>query len=293
VTLSAPSPKSDNAPRMTQAQLLPSYDKPDWESLAEEIHCPLCGYNLRGLSEPLCPECGYRFHWPDLLDPTRRLHPYLFEHHPAHSIRSFFATVTRKFRPFTFWKSLRPDQPANLRRLIIYGLIVAVVAMLPAVEVWVLAMQRWFWNSYAPFRTAWNDSIVRGMTWGSIVVATWPLLDFLLLLIFRQSMRRAKVLPEHVARCAIYSGDITFWCGLWTVGVMLWFFLAGVPYRQAWVLMLLLACGYVATALVHFARLVSAYRHYLRFHAPFATILAIHVIAVLFWITFLLVTATA
>ena len=49
---------------------------------AETLHCPLCEYNLRGLSEPRCPECGYRFEWAELRDPSRRLHPYLFEHHP-------------------------------------------------------------------------------------------------------------------------------------------------------------------------------------------------------------------
>ena len=55
---------------------------PDWDHQTEDIFCPLCEYNLRGLIEPRCLECGYRFEWPDLLDPRRRLHPYLFEHHP-------------------------------------------------------------------------------------------------------------------------------------------------------------------------------------------------------------------
>ena len=75
---------------MTQAQARPSYcDLPDWQTLADEIHCPMCGYNLRGLAQPRCPECGHEFLWRDLLDPTRRRHPYLFEHHPDHNLRSF------------------------------------------------------------------------------------------------------------------------------------------------------------------------------------------------------------
>src|SRR5579884_3246062 len=121
---------------MTQAHVLASYDQPDWSTLAEDVHCPLCGYNLRGLSEPRCPECGYRFAWRDLLDPTRRRHPYLFEHHPEHNVRSFLYTVTRKLRPFEFWKSLRPDQPANRRRLLVYWIVVAVGALLPVPLIW-------------------------------------------------------------------------------------------------------------------------------------------------------------
>ena len=62
---------------------------PDWETHREEVRCPLCNYNLRGLSEPRCPECGYSFDWPEILDITRRKHRYLFEHHPEGNIGSF------------------------------------------------------------------------------------------------------------------------------------------------------------------------------------------------------------
>ena len=40
----------------------------------EAVNCPLCGYDLRGLVDPRCPECGYRFVWADLTDSTRRRH---------------------------------------------------------------------------------------------------------------------------------------------------------------------------------------------------------------------------
>ena len=51
-------------------------------SATDDALCPLCQYNLRGLQEPRCPECGYRFTWEEVLDPSRRLHPYLYEHRP-------------------------------------------------------------------------------------------------------------------------------------------------------------------------------------------------------------------
>ena len=77
----------------TQAGETPApQPQPQWAAVVESICCPLCEYNLRGLSEPRCPECGYRFDWDALLDPTKRLHPYLFEHHPERNVRSFVRT---------------------------------------------------------------------------------------------------------------------------------------------------------------------------------------------------------
>lgn len=66
---------------------------PEWAAIEADVFCPLCDYNLRGLTEPRCPECGFRFDWPHVLDPTRRLHPYIFEHHPERNFRSFWQTA--------------------------------------------------------------------------------------------------------------------------------------------------------------------------------------------------------
>ena len=93
---------------------------PDWDNIAEQIQCPLCKYNLRGIRDARCPECGYTFDWPDLLDPTRRLHPYLFEHHPERNVRSFWRTAAGALLPRRFWRTLQPVQPSRPRRLILY-----------------------------------------------------------------------------------------------------------------------------------------------------------------------------
>ena len=65
----------------------------DWSTVTTDVVCPLCEYNLRGLSENRCPECGYVFDWNEVLHPEIVRHPYLFEHNPKRSIRSLFATV--------------------------------------------------------------------------------------------------------------------------------------------------------------------------------------------------------
>ncbi len=107
----------------------PESGAPHWETIEEEILCPLCDYNLRGLIKPRCPECGYPFVWQDVLDPTRRLHPYLFEHHPGRRIWSFWRTLTASLRPRRFWKMLHPAQPSSPKRLILYW-VLAVLPML-------------------------------------------------------------------------------------------------------------------------------------------------------------------
>jgi len=100
---------------------------------AGDVLCPMCDYDLRGLVEPRCPECGYSFDWPDLLDPTRRKHKYLFEHHPHRNLWSFARTAIGGLAPWCFWRSLRPEQPSNLRRLVMYWLLtVCPVFIVPA-----------------------------------------------------------------------------------------------------------------------------------------------------------------
>jgi len=108
----------------------------DWNTISEEILCPLCDYNLRGLIQPRCPECGYRFEWRGLLDPKYRLHPYLFEHHPERNVRSFLRTALGGWRPREFWQRLQPAHRLRPKRLILYWFIVACVsALLPVVAV--------------------------------------------------------------------------------------------------------------------------------------------------------------
>lgn len=93
---------------------------PDWSSLASELECPLCNYNLRGLAEPRCPECGFAFQWAELLDRNRNRHPYLFEHQERHNIWSFWKTFWRDCRPWRFWRELSPTNPVRVGRLLLF-----------------------------------------------------------------------------------------------------------------------------------------------------------------------------
>src|SRR4051794_30598869 len=113
---------------MTDAVLASS--PPDWTTETRDIVCPLCEYNLRGLTDGRCPECGHTFDWADLTDPNRRKHPYLFEHHPEKNIRSFCATALNGLNPWKFWRALRPEMPSRPRRLFIYWILITLCTSL-------------------------------------------------------------------------------------------------------------------------------------------------------------------
>ena len=118
-----PRPGFLRAPRdcelQSEANISTASAPPDWDQVGE-IPCPLCEYNLYGLTVPRCPECGYRFDWLNLLDPRRRLHPYLFEQHQECNFKSFWRTAWGGLRPGRFWTTLHPWQPSRPRRLILY-----------------------------------------------------------------------------------------------------------------------------------------------------------------------------
>jgi hypothetical protein len=105
-------------------------ETPDWRTGKYDLHCPMCEYNLFGLSEPRCPECGYRFEWREVLE-GKGLHPYLFEHHPEANFKSFWRTWIHGLRPGKFWKLLQPTHTLRPRRLLVYWAIVLAALAAP------------------------------------------------------------------------------------------------------------------------------------------------------------------
>jgi len=321
---------------------------PDWAAAKEPVRCPLCDYDLRGLSDPRCPECGYRFTWPEVLDPARRAHPYLFEHHPHRGAWAFFRTLLGGLRPKRFWTGLLPSQPSRPRRIVLYWLLAAAPLMLAFVASnvhrgWLYAahmrQQRamlqvmisrnpqfkdhidanfgsveFYFASQVPLPNQrqfhWNlfrwqyfgrprpsDKILLGLL-------AWPWLTLLSLMVFRVSMRRARIRPVHVTRCVLYNADVLFWVALLAVPVVglqvnrgsqsavRWFqstmwpslFLLPAPQDGT---ELALNVGFVLGVLCLGYRLVAAYRHYLRFDRPAATVLASQsIVFLVLWIVF-------
>lgn len=280
----------------------PADASPDWSTLPDHVPCPLCEYNLRGLVDPRCPECGYAFTWPALFEARRNTHPYIFEHHPRRNVWSFWRTFAAGFRPVAFWTRLSPAHDIRPRRLAIYWAAVSVLLLIFAVAIF----GRSLYSAAATLRTnrsagiaaysfpanaryAQDQAAIRGITvsqWLDWVypppgtprwfqqlfrrtgpdlfpfiamILAWPYATTLTLLIFRQSMRKARVRPAQVLRCTIYSGDAAPLIFL----VIAPLSLTLLPYVY------LAYAGY---------RLAVAYRSYLRFDHAAATVFTSQVI---------------
>jgi hypothetical protein len=112
--------------------------------------------------------------------------------------------------------------------------------------------------------------------WFDIWIA-WPPMTFISLLIFRASMRQAKIRNVHVLRCVIYSCDFGFLFGILYCAM----YLSEPQFSEGW--LILLAAAVCATITTY--RLSIAFRLYLRVHLPLATVVASQLIA--FLLTFL------
>jgi hypothetical protein len=289
-----------------------------------ELACPLCGYNLRGLIEPRCPECGFAFQWDELRDLKRQRHRYLFEHGAGKSWGTFWKTVWHTWRPKEFWTDLIPAMPVRPARLITYWLLTAAMAVallsVPWIAVasnlarinqsmrasfnpipnrpgWVRSTRHQMPASRLPvfyplptdrnFVWAVWDTIVGTRRGGAflghrvkgveleaaVIVLVWPWLLMGTLLIFRASMRQAKIKPVHVLRTVIYSCDFGFTAVL---AVAILTFSDVMPIVGFQLMLVLLVCAADSTY-----RLSYAFSRYLRVHMPVATVVASQTILLL------------
>jgi len=277
-----------------------------------DISCPLCEYNLRGLSEPRCPECGYKFVWAQLIDATRSAHPYLFEVQ-RRKVWSFWKTLVGGLRPVRFWKKLKPAHRGNLRRLFLYWLITGLIGLAAAfaldrvVESLLPALlTRYTTNTYtyglAPrpllFYSSTPDSVdfeigfyslhfqvreVAVIYAGTILI--WPTLTLLALLIFQQSMARAKIRTHHLFRCVIYSADVVIWGSFFCMAVLAAYAALVLGGGQGFSMLevYLYTCTGIVTLFC--IRLGVALHFYLQMDHPFWTVLTTQVLVALAIVT--------
>lgn len=292
------------APGSTSSPLADVPGAPDWASIPRDVNCPLCDYNLRGLIDPRCPECGYSFAWDAVLNPDKYRHPYLFEHHPDRKIASFFKTLIHQAKPQNFWRKLDATRRLYPRRIVLYWALCCLPLLLPIVAAacqYAVQMS----SSSTPLYMS-SQSWADRFGWHARVLATWvlllaafPWLSALSLLVFQQSMRRAKIKPVHVLRCAIYCGDVIFWAAFPLAIV----FAFDPENQEIWhlrdpftsillcngVLPILMALGLLILTLANTIRLIFAYRLYMQFEHPGRVIIASQIIvflAALGWITY-------
>jgi hypothetical protein len=304
---------------------------PDWEARSSELLCPLCKYNLRGLSVPRCPECGFAFSWNELIEAEKNKHKYLFEHARGIGFKSFWKTYWRTSWPRRFWTDLNPAQPVRVVRMIVYWIIATamvgavlstgrvmdlvdlarydmsmratIVPVAATPGLFTSTSPRWpgmtftasevknqfplpweweFWSGALEPRWYSMGRSTISLEW-FIVFLSWPWLTLVTLIVFRISMRQAKIRRVHLVRSVLYSCDF---------GILLWLSLgaitlADVRLSEGWIV----ACSAPVCAVVTTYRLTIAFRQYLRVHLPFATVLASQLIALL--VVFLLLVQIA
>ena len=287
----------------------------DWSTITANVECPLCLYNLRGLIDPRCPECGFQFEWPELLDPQRQRHRYLFEHHPERNFWSFFRTLLGGLWPRKFWSDVKPTHVVRPRRLFIYWVLCScLVLLLPVAQAahlganlarsnawsrlfvmrggginpqlrqqyvdaeFPLPPSQAFFKEYA---LVLREQFVAQASVELATIAAWPWLTFAALMIFQGSIRKAKVQRGHVLRCVVYSADASVAYTVLTVLAVAFVIVSAIVQHQANVRDYFAFWLLILLWVMRLDKLVSAYRKYLQFDHPFLTVLASQIIVVL------------
>ena len=114
------------------------------------------------------------------------------------------------------------------------------------------------------------------------MLAAWPVLSFAALLVYQQSMGRARIRNAHVLRCVVYSGDVMVWAAvaMLLLSLMISLYATVTSLRETQVMLTIALVAYFTACY----RLVRAYKLYLRFHRPLLTVFAAQVMVVLIYL---------
>ncbi len=211
-------------------------DRPDWAGIIKDVHCPLCGYNLRGLERPLCPECGLQFRWVELFEAARTQHPYLYEHQPCWNLGAFLKTMFHGLNPGQFWRQLSPVHRTVPRRILVYFLLCQVLVLAPMLAgivlegvrrasrvgpAWPFASRESSTEFTEMVLSVLRVSVGDATTYWWVAFTLWPLVTLAVLMVCQTTFRRAGVKLSHVVRAVVYSGDVIALAGVLMAGVCL------------------------------------------------------------------------
>ena len=199
---------------------------PDEWVQTNDLPCPTCGYNLRMLHNPRCPECGSIFRWQALLHVTcpRCEAPLVNEdgaacprctlaldwklllnssiaidrHHYEYTNRPVQAAIRAMFqvlRPKRFWQNIRlestPVQP-RLRRLLFVAILTQLVAVF-AVMLVNLRAARVGWPQIQELYAIW------------VLLLALPAITTLVLPRFTPTLRLFTIRRDQLLRCSTYA----------------------------------------------------------------------------------------
>jgi len=270
----------------------------------EQLVCRKCSYHLYGLTETRCPECGEPFAWAEVLDDYHRKRKPLFEYHwRDRPFRSLVYTWWLALRPWKLWRLVDLHDPPELRPLAFMGamalfLFALGVPIFLGASMWLIDL---VWSPAHGAPTAASIADLPSYLWrplcdvGSyalvVPLVTWWAISLGVLLILRQSMRRARVRSAHVMRVWAYSvipvvptALVAFWVCFVAVLLLTNSLLHVTRGRaNAAPLVVFLCCFFLHVVW----SIRQGYRHYLRIPHCVAVAILSQIIAVLATLAFL------
>lgn len=219
--------------------------------ITENPRCPRCDYDQRGTVDAwddscpvsgLCPECGYNFHWSDVMRPDRHRCPGFFEHERGlwRSLVAAWRTLLWALLPMVFWTRVRMHHEVKVRRVLLwpvvaFGSIWGLVVVGRLIAFFGDGLYR------LPFKTALAEAsnavvfpvlMVYSARWGGgapgliridAMILGWSPVFYgvlgqavcvpVLLMLLPVTRKRAKIRKAHVLRAAVY-GQAWFACHL-------------------------------------------------------------------------------
>ena len=286
-------------------------DQPKWDTIDFELPCSRCGYDLRMLTLPRCPECGLQFAWRDIIEARRRRNEFLFEYRwRERPVRSWLLTAFSGLRPWRFWRRVSIHEHVRAGPLLVF-LLSAVPAFLVTTHAVAGALWLIFWSaSRVPggptarffggqtlpvFRLLADFavemallSINAGPAYVYVALAAFLILGAatFLLVSLRQTLGRCRVRSAQVLRVAAYAAvPATITCGALLVASIV-----GVGCLTLYIApslgdVVTLGLALTVPVLVLGVYLSVGLRHYLQLPRPWLLGFTASAVAVLFTLT--------
>jgi hypothetical protein len=242
------------------------------------LRCPECDYDLFGLKELRCPECGTPFDPAELSRREARRHPYLFEDHLGDWPARFIKTYCRTHRRAKFWLSVIRGRRILVPRTIVFLVLSEVICALGPILLLVAIglFKGWQVSQTTPthgpiaakFRLYLPSVIdIAPLTFFPLL---WPILSFAIMAGFRASLKRFRISWRELLQCIAYNFPpfVTGW----------WIFL-GITYFYPWFCELFI--GIVAVLSLWCYLIVTSFRLYLRFENSWPLVGSAHLIEAL------------
>lgn len=201
----------------------------DWGQ-PHNLECPVCFYNLRGLRDERCPECGHQFtwnrllalhcsrcgrsladvggancpecnlalRWQEMMDGATTRHTKLYEY-SGRPFRAALRACWRLLLPWRFWREIPIELPVVESRLKAFRKW-AIIALIFGILSKIILRHVWY-----QLPLSWVSIAINRFAFEVFVVALQPLLTFLGVRQFRLTLQQFEIRREHYQRCQAFG----------------------------------------------------------------------------------------